>query len=177
MRHSFWTTMLVFFSYLFFSSLLYFPLQTPQGGTTGVLQPLVFVYFVVAFIWFVCFLSFGILPLSFFFIWFINITYTFFLRSSVARVPHDDEPKHCREHRRSVMGGGIRKNGDGGGSGRRETADDEIRKETADSVARYQTDYVVRTCTCYSYHKLPRLAQWCFVVFRFSCSFRSLLVV
>ena len=144
---------------VFFSSLLYFPLQTPRGGTTGILQPLVFVYFVVAFISFVCFLSFGIVPLSFSSFGLSIVKYTFLLRSSVARVPHDDEAKHCREHRRSVVCGGIRGNGDSWGSGRRETAVVERRKETADRVARYQTDYVVRTCTCYSYHKLPRLAQ------------------
>ena len=33
-----------------------------------------------------------------------------------------------------------------GGSGRRETAVDDSRKETADRVAKYQTDYVSRTC-------------------------------
>ena len=50
----------------------------------------------------------------------------------------------------------------GAGSGRRETAVDESRKETADRVARYQTDYVGRTCLCYSYHKPLRLPRMCF---------------
>ena len=35
-----------------------------------------------------------------------------------------------------------------GGSGRRETAVDDSRKETADRLAKYQTDYVSRTCLC-----------------------------
>ena len=41
--------------------------------------------------------------------------------------------------------------GGGRGSGRKETAIDESRKETADRVAKYQADYVGRTCLCYSY--------------------------
>ena len=50
----------------------------------------------------------------------------------------------------------------GGGSGCRETAVDESREETADKVARYQTDYVGKTCLCYPYHTLLRLPRNCF---------------
>ena len=42
--------------------------------------------------------------------------------------------------------GGAQWNGKGGGNGRKETAVDESRKETTDRVAKYQTDYVGRTC-------------------------------
>ena len=49
-----------------------------------------------------------------------------------------------------------------GGSGRTETPVDESRGETAYRVARYQTDYVGRTCLCYSYHNLLRLPRRCF---------------
>ena len=57
---------------------------------------------------------------------------------SVARVSHDDEAKASRVCSRSVTGG-IQGNGEGGGSGRRETTVDKSRKETAGRVARYQT--------------------------------------
>ena len=49
-----------------------------------------------------------------------------------------------------------------GGNNRKETAVDESRKVVADRGARYQTDYVGRTCLCYSYHKLLRLSRRCF---------------
>ena len=63
----------------------------------------------------------------------------------------------------------------GGGSGRGETAVDEAGKETADRVAKYQTDYIGRTCPCYLYHKMLRLPQRCFD--GASCSFLPLLFV
>ena len=71
--------------------------------------------------------------------------YYLFVSFSVGRVSHDDEAKLNRVRRRSVTGG-IQGNGEGKGSGRRETAVDESRKETTDRVAKYQTDYVGRTC-------------------------------
>ena len=63
-----------------------------------------------------------------------------FASFSVPRVSHDDEAKLSRVRRRSVIGG-IQGNGEGAGSGRRETAADESRK-TADRVGRYLTDHV-----------------------------------
>ena len=89
----------------------------------------------------------------------------FFLASfSVARVSHVYEAKLNRVRRRSVAGG-IQGNGEGGGSGRRESVVDESRKETADRVAKHQTDHVGRTCLCYSYHKLLQLPLRCFFCF------------
>ena len=66
--------------------------------------------------------------------------------------------------------------GRGGGSCRRGTAVDESRKETADSVAKYQNDYVGRTCLSLLF-VLLRLPRVLFVVLRFSCPFLSLLAV
>ena len=91
---------------------------------------------------------------------------------SVARVSRDDEAKlpQIRHgwHRREYGEGG-------GGSGLRETAADESRKETADRVAKYQTDYLGRTCPSMLL-VLLRLPRVLFVVLQFSGPFLSLLV-
>ena len=84
--------------------------------------------------------------------------YYLFVSFSVGRVSHDDEAKLNRVRRRSVTGG-IQGNGEGKGSGRRETAVDESSKETADRVAKWQTECVGSTFRCYSYHKLLRLPR------------------
>ena len=69
-------------------------------------------------------------------------------------------------------------NGEGGGSGRNETAVDESRKETANMVAKYQTDYRYVGRICLSVLLLlMRLPRVHFAVLRVSCPFLSFLVV
>ena len=93
--------LIFFFVLLLIFNLFYCPLQTPQGITTAILQPVDIV---------ICRISSCFTRLAFAFFVFVLVTYYipgiyhFFASLVVARVSHDDEAKLSRERRRSVMG-------------------------------------------------------------------------
>ena len=106
------------------------------------LQPLAFVCFLSLYSLVAFAFCTSIFAMKFFLIFILVPVYTYFVAPfSVARVSHD-ETKLSRERRRSVMGG-IQGSGDGGGSGRRETAvgcrKQEGRRQTGQKGARPTT--------------------------------------